>query len=142
MNLKCFWPSMPIKSFGKCGRPHLLHTLAWEGSDDSTVSHSCRGRALESSLETCVNLLPRIQRFFFRFTLLKKTLDEVMRSYPQLAAPGTASAAGGASTSDPAKTAEEVNTHTTKKNPPRGCACLIGTPAAGGINLGVGSPNP
>lgn len=43
-----------------------------------------------------------------RFTLLKKTLDEVVRSYPHLAAPGTASGGGLGGGNDSGRTAEEV----------------------------------
>lgn len=53
-----------------------------------------------------------------RFTLLKKTLDEVVRSYPLLAPPNTpaglssstAGSGGTGSGSDGARTAEEVHT--------------------------------
>lgn len=53
---------------------------------------------------------PRPRTLPSRFTLLKKTLDEVMRSYPQLTTPvpGAASVGGGASGADSARLTEEV----------------------------------
>ena len=46
-----------------------------------------------------------------RFTLLKKTLDEVVRTYPQLTVPGSGAASfgGGASGADSARLTEEVS---------------------------------
>ncbi|CAM9829046.1 unnamed protein product, partial [Ectocarpus fasciculatus] len=103
----------------------LLTCLKTLGDENVFLMKECEDRdkasastAVRQESKSIREEMKRFQlKYHERFTLLKKTLDEVMRSYPQLAAPGTASAAGGASTSDPAKTAEEVQrlTQTNRK---------------------------
>lgn len=101
--------------------------LADPENNDPEVANASPIACFHSVLPSPGHLLRLPPFLYFRFTLLKKTLDEVMRSYPQLTAPGSGatSVGGGASGADSARLTEEVSYNFNSGSGVSHCRCCF-----------------